>query len=209
MFHVNEAHNGQGVLTVTDGQMMLHVSLTSKSILKLYPGKAANASTHESDWLQPTLDTVTYEDGYTDTVYGFDIPVPRLEADFDLALIGKKGIWYDHRVSVRDVQPLPLADGIYYYDVTLEGGTGKSTILSPVTVTVADGVQLATLVWSSRNFDYMIVDGSKYLNENNGGNSTFTVPVADLGATLNIIADTVAMSTPHEIEYQLSFSPIK
>lgn len=209
MFHVNEAHNGQGVLTVTDGQMMLHVTLISKSILNLYPGKAANAVTHESDWLQPTLDTVTYEDGYTETVYGFDIPVPRLEADFDLAIIGKKGIWYDHRVSVRDVKALPLADGVYQYDVALEGGTGKSRILSPVTVTVADGNQLATLVWSSRNFDYMIVDGVKYLNENKSGNSTFTIPVGDLNEPLDVIADTVAMSTPHEIEYQLIFRPIK
>lgn len=209
MFHVNEAHNGQGILTVTDGQMILHISMPGKSILNLYPGKAADAVAHESYWLQPTLDTVTYEDGYTETVYGFDIPVPHLERDFDLALIGKKGTWYDHKVSVRNVQPVPLADGTYQYAVSLEGGTGKSTIISPVTITVTDGKQLATLVWTSPNFDYMIVDGVTYRNENKGGNSTFTIPVENIGTPLDIIADTTAMSTPHEIAYTLQFELVK
>ena len=36
--------------------------------------------------LQPTKDTVTYPDGLTETVNGFDIPVPALDEEFDVAL---------------------------------------------------------------------------------------------------------------------------
>ena len=60
MFHVNEAENGKGKLTVKDGQMTLHISLQSKKIVNLYVGTAADAPDHEADWLQPTTDTVTY-----------------------------------------------------------------------------------------------------------------------------------------------------
>ena len=35
-------------------------------------------------------------------IYGFDVPVPALDKEFDLALIGKKGTWYDHKVSVTN-----------------------------------------------------------------------------------------------------------
>ena len=101
MFHVNEANDGMGVLTVEDGEMTIHVSLVSKKILNLYPGKAADAeNAPEGELLQPTVDEVTYDDGMTEEVYGFDIPVPALDTDFDLAIIGEKGVWYDHVVSV-------------------------------------------------------------------------------------------------------------
>ena len=29
-----------------------------------------------------------------------------MDEEFDLAIIGKKGKWYDHKVSVKDVQEL-------------------------------------------------------------------------------------------------------
>lgn len=35
-------------------------------------------------------------------VYSFDVPVPTLDDEFDLALIGTKGKWYDHKVSVSN-----------------------------------------------------------------------------------------------------------
>ena len=54
----------------------------------------------------PTEDAVTYSDGITEEVYGFDVPVPALEEEFDLALIGKKGTWYDHKVSVSNPSPV-------------------------------------------------------------------------------------------------------
>lgn len=103
MFHVNEANGDKGVLTVADdGTMTIHVSLAGKGILNLYAGLAADAENDPDNLLQPTTDTVTYEDGTTEEVNGFDIPVPALDEEFDVALIGTKGKWYDHKVSVSD-----------------------------------------------------------------------------------------------------------
>ena len=99
MFHVNEANDGKGVLTVKDGQMSIHISLTSKNIVNLFVGKAADAKKDGAELLQPTTDTVTYDDGTTEEVNGFDVPVKALDKDFDLALIGTKGKWYDHTVT--------------------------------------------------------------------------------------------------------------
>ena len=212
MFHVNEASDGKGTLTVEDGQMTLHISLQSKKIVNLYVGVAADAPDHEADWLQPTTDTVTYSDGTSEEVYGFDVPVEALDTDFQLAILGTKGKWYDHTVSVRNVEAQAEeavetpADGSYTCEVTLEGGSGRATVDSPAALTVADGKMTATIVWSSPNYDYMIVDGEKYLPTNTEGNSTFEIPVSALGTPLSVVADTVAMSTPHEIEYTLTFS---
>ena len=212
MFHVNETSDGKGTLTVEDGQMTLHISLQSKKIVNLYVGMAADAPDHEADWLQPTTDTVTYSDGTSEEVYGFDVPVEALDTDFQLAILGTKGKWYDHTVSVRNVEAQAEeavetpADGSYTCEVTLEGGSGRATVDSPAALTVADGKMTATIVWSSPNYDYMIVDGEKYLPTNTEGNSTFEIPVSALGTPLSVVADTVAMSTPHEIEYTLTFS---
>lgn len=106
MFRANEACDGKGTLTVRDGRMILHVSMPSKNIVNLFPGKAEDARKDGAEVLQPTLDTVTYSDGYTEEVNGFDIPVPALDKDFDLALLGKKGKWYDHVVSVSNPEPI-------------------------------------------------------------------------------------------------------
>lgn len=209
MFHANEAFDGKGALTVKDGQMTFHVSLVSKKIVNLYVGMAADAETHEGDWLQPTTDTVTYSDGLSDEVYGFDIPVKALDEDFQLAILGSKGKWYDHTVRVANAQPAAAeapADGTYTCDVTLEGGSGRATVESPAALTVADGRMTATIVWSSPNYDYMLVDGEKYLPTNTEGNSTFEIPVTALDTPLDVVGDTVAMSTPHEIEYTLTFA---
>ena len=95
MFHANEACNGKGTLTVENGVMTFHVSLASKKIVNLYPGLAADAEANKTAWLIPTVDTVTYADGTTEEVYGYDIPVEALDTDFQLALLGTKGKWYD------------------------------------------------------------------------------------------------------------------
>lgn len=105
MFHVNEALDGKGTLRVENGKMTLHVSLTSKNIVNLYPGLAEDAQKDGAELLEPTTDTVTYSDGTSEEVYGFDIPVEALDEEFDLALIGTKGVWYDHKVSVSDPVP--------------------------------------------------------------------------------------------------------
>lgn len=102
MFHVNEAEDGKGVLTVKDGQMTIHVSLASEKILNLFPGSAEDAKKDGAALLQPTKDTVKYADGTEEVVNGFDIPVPALDEEFPLALIGKKGKWYDHMVKVSN-----------------------------------------------------------------------------------------------------------
>ena len=212
MFHANEACDGKGTLTVENGKMTFHVSLVSKKVVNLYPGAAADAEDHKTDWLIPTLDTVTYSDGTSEEVYGFDIPVTALDEDFTLALLGSKGKWYDHTVSVCNAQPkteeaAPVpADGEYSANVVLEGGSGRATVESPAALTVAEGKMTATIVWSSPNYDYMVVEGEKYLPTNTEGNSTFEIPVSALGTALAVTADTVAMSTPHEIQYTLTFT---
>lgn len=217
MFHVNETCDGKGTLTVKDGEMVIHISLTSKNIVNLYPGLAEDAQKEGAQLLEPTVDTVTYDDGMSEEVNGFDVPVPALDEEFDLALIGTKGVWYDHKVSVTNATPaaddtadkngaaVQLEDGSYTMDVTFEGGSGKAYIESPTAVTVAGDQITATVTWSSPNYDYMIVDGEKYLPVNTEGNSVFEIPVAAFDTPVTVIGDTVAMSKPHEIEYTLTF----
>lgn len=98
---------------------------------------------------------------------------------------------------------LNLADGIYTVEVSLEGGTGRATVLSPAKLEVENGQAYLTLVWSSPFYDYMIVDGVRYDFITVDGGSTFRFPVEQAGA-LAVTADTVAMSTPHEIDYTLT-----
>lgn len=244
MFHVNEANDGKGTLTVKDGQMTIHVSLASKKIVNLFVGKAEDAKKDGAELLEPTTDTVTYSDGMSEEVYGFDIPVPALDEEFDVALIGTKGKWYDHKVSVsnpvktddaetvdtedakdtkvdakddadtekdtkdekgKTLADLNLEDGDYTMEVTLTGGTGRATVDSPAAIKVEGDKATATIVWSSPNYDYMLVDGEKYEPINKDGNSTFEIPVDVFDAEMEITADTVAMSEPHEIDYTLNF----
>ena len=106
MFHVNEAMEGKGTLTVQDGKMTLHVTLASKGILNLFVGKAEDAVKDGAVILEHTEDPVTYKDGFSETVYGFDIPIEVIGEDFDLALIGKNGVWYDHVVSVTNPEKI-------------------------------------------------------------------------------------------------------
>lgn len=106
MFHTNEACEGKGQLTVEDGKMTLHISLVSKNIVNLFPGLAEDAQKDDAELLQPTTDTVTYKDGLSDEVNGFDVPVEALDQDFDLAIIGTKGKWYDHTVSVSNPEEM-------------------------------------------------------------------------------------------------------
>lgn len=226
MFHVNEANEDKGILTVEDGKMTIHVSLQSKKIVNLYPGLAEDAKKDGAELLEPTTDKVTYSDGYEDEVYGFDIPVPALDEEFDVALIGTHGKWYDHKVIVSDpvegddiqaviggsseqggADAADLADGEHTVEVALEGGTGKATVESPAVIRKSGDEIIAVITWSSPYYDYMIVDGQRCEPVNTGGNSVFEIPVASLDSPLEVIADTTAMSEPHEIEYTLTFDP--
>ncbi|MBR6389817.1 MAG: sirohydrochlorin cobaltochelatase [Lachnospiraceae bacterium] len=100
MFHVSEALDDLGELTVKNGEMTIHVSLESKNIVNLFPGTADDAQKAGAKLLEPVTDTVKFDDGTTEDVYGFDVPVPALDKEFDLALVGTKGVWYDHKVKV-------------------------------------------------------------------------------------------------------------
>ena len=236
MFHVCEANEDRGILTVKDGQMTIHVSLQSKKIVNLFPGLAEDAKKDGAELLEPTTDTVTYSDGYEDEVYGFDIPVPALDEEFDVALIGTHGNWYDHKVVVSDpvegddIQAVingeesgssaanedkpdsaanpasdSISDGEHTIEVALEGGTGKATIQSPAVFRKKGDEYTAVITWSSPYYDYMIVDGQRYEPVNTEGNSVFEIPVASFDSPLKVIADTTAMSEPHEIEYTIKF----
>ncbi|MDE6934951.1 MAG: hypothetical protein K2P26_05015 [Oscillospiraceae bacterium] len=98
-----------------------------------------------------------------------------------------------------------MAGDTYMISVTLEGGSGRATVESPVKLHYEGWTCWATIIWSSPNFDYMKVDGQRYDPINSEGNSTFKIPVSAFDQPLTVIADTVAMSEPHEVEYILTF----
>ena len=104
MFHVNEAYDGRGTLTVKNGKMTLHIVMPSQNIVNLFLGTAEDAQKDGAKLIQPTTEEVTYSDGSKEEVYAFDVPVEALDQEFDLALIGTKGKWYDHKVSVSDAK---------------------------------------------------------------------------------------------------------
>ena len=228
MFHVSEANNDKGILTVKDGKMTIHVSLQSKKIVNLYYGLAEDAQKDGAELIEPTTDEVTYSDGYVEEVYGFDIPVPALDEEFDVALIGTHDNWYDHKVVVSNPVPgddvhagtaIDLEDGDYQVEVAKEGGTGKAEIESPATLVVADGQATLTVKWDSPHYDYMIVDGEKYeptnkdelanADDESGIGSIFEIPVKVLNEPFKVTADTTAMSEPHEIDYDLTLTLVE
>ena len=101
-------------------------------------------------------------------------------------------------------QQLGLSDGSYTVEGSLEGGSGRASITSPVSLTIKEGKVTASIEFSSPYYDYMIVDGEKYEPVNTDGNSTFEIPVAGFDTAIPVTADTVAMSEPHEIEYTIT-----
>ena len=69
--------------------------------MQMWTGYIVLPLTERKESLQ--LAGVTYSDGSDPKeVYSFDVPVPTLGDEFDLALIGTKGTWYDHKVSVSN-----------------------------------------------------------------------------------------------------------
>lgn len=92
----------------------------------------------------------------------------------------------------------------YTVSVSLSGGSGRASIASPTTIVKDGDTYTATITWSSSNYDKMTVDGVDYAPVNDGGNSTFEIPVT-LDEDIAVSAETVAMSTPHTIDYTLHF----
>ena len=103
MFNIAQADNNTCKLEVKDGKMTIHITLRSTNIVNLYPGLAEDAQKDGAELLQPVVETVDYNDGEpAEEVNAFDVPVPAIDEEFDLALIGTKGKWYDHKVSVSN-----------------------------------------------------------------------------------------------------------
>ncbi len=118
------------------------------------------------------------------------------------------------------ISSLAFADGTFKIDVATNGGSGRARVLSPAELALSGGKASVKIIWSSANYDYMILGGKKYLNENSGGKSSFTLPLSLSSAqiknledgnidkvsfTLKVRADTIAMGRPHEIDYELVF----
>ena len=106
-------------------------------------------------------------------------------------------------MTLGELQP---EDGSYTVEVSLEGGSGRATIESPTELSVEDGQAMAEITWSSNHYDYMVVDGEKYLPVSREEHSVFEIPVEVFDEGIDVIGDTTAMSTPHEVEYTLTFA---
>lgn len=201
-------------LTVKDGEMTAVMTMGGTGYLYVYMGTGEEASK------APEADYISYvetEDG----VHTFEVPVEALDQGLDCAAFSKrKEKWYDRQLLFRadslpmeafseniltTAESLELEDGIYTAEVTLAGGSGKASVESPANLTVKDGKVTAEIIWSSPNYDYMLVGEEKYLPVNTEGNSVFEIPVTAFDWRLPVKADTTAMSEPHEISYTLRF----
>lgn len=208
MFKITECS-----LKVENGEMTAKMTMSGTGYAYLYMGTGDEAATaSESDY-------INYDDN--GGVHSFSVPVEALDKEIDCAAFSKKKEeWYDRKLvfradsipisafadgSINTAESLGLADGEYTIDVTLEGGSGKSTIQSPTKLTVTSGEAFAELIWSSNNYDYMIIEGEKYLPVSMEENSVFGIPVTVFDHKITVSADTTAMSQPHEIEYTLYF----
>lgn len=202
------------ILYVKDGSMTADLIIGSKSYDALYMGNEDDA--------RDAADTerITYTENESGQSV-FNIPVEALDKEIQCAaLSAKKQEWYGRTLVFRadslpeeafsesrysTVSDIGLADGIYTVNVQLEGGSGRATVSSPAKLIVENGQASAEIVWSSSNYDYMIVGEEKLLPTNTQGNSTFVIPVSGFDYKMPVSADTTAMSVPYEIEYTLFF----
>ena len=196
-------------LQVEDGELTAELTMSSESYGYLYPGTAAEAAAAaKSAYLTPG------EDGRT-----FTLPIPALDTGVSCAAWSRnKELWYDRTLvfrsdslplaafrDVKTVESLALADGVYTVEAALEGGSGRAKIQSPCRLWITDGAAAAEIVWGSANYDYMKVDSKQIPAEIRDEHSVCVIPVAAFDRSLHVIADTTAMSKPHEIEYTLRF----
>ncbi|MBP3815558.1 MAG: hypothetical protein J6H21_01675 [Firmicutes bacterium] len=203
-----------GELTVKDGELTVAMTMGGKGYRYLYMGTGEEAVD------APESEYIPYQEN-ADGAHVYTVPIEALDQGVPCAAFSnKKEKWYDRTLLYRsDSLPLEafkdelivtaaklgLEDGEYSVDVSLNGGTGRTSVESPCKIKVEGDSCIATIVWSSDKYDYMIVDGEKYLPINTEGNSTFEIPVKVFDRAMAIIGDTIAMSEPHEIDYTLIF----
>lgn len=201
-------------LTVRDGRMTAVMTMGGTGYLKLFMGTGEEAAKAGEEDFIPYRET---EDG----LHTFQVPVEALDMGIDCSAFSKKKEkWYDRVLVFRadslpadaiadgkitTVESLALKDGIYTAEVTLGGGSGRASVESPARLRVENGQAFATIIWGSANYDYMKVDDVKYETVNAEGNSAFEIPVTGFDWKIPVIADTIAMSEPHEIDYTLAF----
>ena len=108
--------------------------------------------------------------------------------------------------NLPEAAAIPRADGEYSIEVGMTGGSGRAAVSSPTLLIVRDGKAYARLIWSSPNYDYMMVGSGLFLNlTTDGGNSVFEIPITVLDEPMEVVADTTAMGDALEIEYTLTF----
>lgn len=209
-------------LTVKNGIMTAVMTVNSTSYECVFMGTAEQAAkASESNYI------------FADEENGrgsFTIPVKALNAPMECAAFSKKKKqWYDRTLRINaaslpkgaltielpdeewtEEPVLParvdMEDGTYSIEVNMTGGSGRASVSSPTWFMVKDGKAYAKLLWSSSHYDYMKLNGETFENETtDGGNSTFTIPVAAFDKPIPVIADTTAMGSPMEIEYELTF----
>ena len=200
-------------LTVEDGEMTAAMTMSGTGYRYLYMGAGREAAAAGADSYIPFAE----ENG----AHIYTVPVEALDSGIACAAFSKnKEMWYDRTLIFRSdslplsafadgviatAESLGLTDGSYTVEVTLSGGSGKVKVESPARLMVENGLATAAIVWSSPNYDYMKVDGVRYDPESTEGNSIFVIPVRGFDFRIPVLADTIAMSTPHEIEYTLCF----
>lgn len=204
MFRITDAQ-----LTVKDGKMTAVMTMGGKGYLYVYMGTGDQAAAADAS------EYIGFEEN-ADGAHTFTVPVEALDEAVSCAAFSKKKEkWYDRSLcflassipgDAIKTADIP-GDGEYTAEVTLTGGSGRATVESPAKIVVKDGNMTATVIWSSPNYDYMIVGGEKYLPAKLDGveNSAFEIPLAGFDFEIPVKADTTAMSQPHEIAYTLSF----
>ncbi len=200
-------------LYVADGELSAKLTMSGTGYGMLFMGTGEEAvNSDESEFIPYAEENEQYT---------FTVPVSALDEIIDCAAYSKKKEkWYDRQLvfradslpidafaegTVNTADTLSIEDGEYTIEVSLEGGSGKATVQTPAKLTVTDGQPTAEIIWSSKNYDYMVVDGEKYYSEIIDERSVFEIPVLGFDFKIPVSADTTAMSTPHEIEYTLYF----
>ena len=77
----------------------------------------------------------------------------------------------------KGITELDLENGIYTIEVASEGGLIGTQAVSPQRMQIKDGTMTALVEWENEYYQYMVVDGVKYLPEKREGNSKFKIPV--------------------------------